>query len=802
MNLRSLIWGLMALTAGAISYAAAPAGYYDKAEGKSEQALYLSLFEIINNHEPLSYDGVWKAYATTDLDENGKIWDMYSTKRWKYKDDQCGSYSSVGTCYNREHSFPKSWFNDAKPMYTDLFHLYPTDGKVNGQRSNHPFGECANGTTLPSSGSVKALGKLGKSTFAGYSGTVFEPDDEYKGDFARSYFYMAACYSDRNSSWKSDMLAGNKFPFFKTWAINLLLKWHRQDPVSDKEKNRNEAVYNKQKNRNPFIDHPELAEYIWGNKKGQKWNANGEAGLQINQPVDGSTVDFGVTAENVPVIKEVTVKTTGAKDNVTLSVTGPFTLSGKSLTAAQTNAGVKVKIEYCPVAIGDHSGTLSIVCGESRSTATLIGKAVDGMPVGKATNITSESFIAHWTYIGDDNNGKYDFTVTDADGVLDGYPVQVDAKTGYYEVKNLQPETKYTYYVRSNQFTSEGVDVTTAEVLPYVDFLFDGDLFFSTKPGEPSPEAEILVSIENITTDVTVSVNAPFELSLDRSEWAQSVVMNPDESRLYLRLNSAVAGTFESSLTAKTGNYYNDNTVVEGIASDKATFFEDFEAKPAPASTYGTSSYKGSAAEWTLNNAGYWDGSSDKGHDDSAVAIRYGKASNNITCVGMSSSKKGGAGVISFWAKKWNSKENASKIAVETSTDDGATWTSAGTADITDANWKEYTFTANIAGNVRMRFRCTSAARMHFDDVSISDYSSGVSDPSAERHMWDAYSRGGILTVKVDNPEGIDAAVYTVDGITVFDGHLAQGSHTFDSISAGRFVIVYSGDFSRTVLIR
>lgn len=105
--------------------------------------------------------------------------------------EQCGQYSTLGDCYNREHSFPKSWFNDDSPMVSDAFHIYPTDGKVNSQRNNYPYGECANGTTLSPNGKVKALGKLGTSTFPGYSGTVFEPDDEYKGDFARSYFYMA-----------------------------------------------------------------------------------------------------------------------------------------------------------------------------------------------------------------------------------------------------------------------------------------------------------------------------------------------------------------------------------------------------------------------------------------------------------------------------------------------------------------------------------------------------------------------------------------------------------------------------------
>ena len=173
--------------------AAAPSGYYDSCKGKSGATLLSQLKTVISNHTTISYKGLWDLNLTSDVDANGKIWDMYSTKRWN-PGEKCGSYSSVGDCYNREHSFPKSWFDDASPMVSDGFHIYPTDGKVNGQRSNYPFGECANGTTLSASGGIRALGRLGKSTYPGYSGTVFEPDDQYKGDFARSYFYIAACY--------------------------------------------------------------------------------------------------------------------------------------------------------------------------------------------------------------------------------------------------------------------------------------------------------------------------------------------------------------------------------------------------------------------------------------------------------------------------------------------------------------------------------------------------------------------------------------------------------------------------------
>jgi endonuclease I len=170
--------------------------------------------------------------------------------------DQCGNYAAEGDCYNREHSFPKSWFDDQPPMNTDLFHIYPTDGYVNGKRSNYPYGE-VNSPAWTSTNTSK----LGNNTFPGYNGTVFEPIDEYKGDFARTYFYMMTRYMDRVSLWESDMLSGGDL---SSWARSLLMEWHEDDPVSTKETNRNNAVYDIQDNRNPFIDHPGWVEEIWG----------------------------------------------------------------------------------------------------------------------------------------------------------------------------------------------------------------------------------------------------------------------------------------------------------------------------------------------------------------------------------------------------------------------------------------------------------------------------------------------------------------------------------------------------------
>lgn len=242
-----------------------PSGYYTSATGLTGTSLQSELHSIIDNHSNKSYSSLWGYYSTTDKKANGFVWDMYSdvpngTTPYDYTfgTEQCGTYSVEGDCYNREHSFPKSWFNDVSPMNTDLFHVYPTDGKVNGYRNNWPYGEVTTATWTSLNGS-----KVGPNTFAGSNGgTCFEPIDDYKGDFARTYFYMATRYYGEDGSWNSNDMVNGAEP--TTWAMQMLMAWHLADPVSTKETERNDDVYGIQNNRNPFIDHPEYAAQIWG----------------------------------------------------------------------------------------------------------------------------------------------------------------------------------------------------------------------------------------------------------------------------------------------------------------------------------------------------------------------------------------------------------------------------------------------------------------------------------------------------------------------------------------------------------
>jgi endonuclease I len=253
-----------------------PAGYYDAAAGLTCAPLKTALFNIISaNYNQLSYAQVWTAYQTTDMHRNDAntadiIWDMYSDNpagaepyTFTYGTNQCGNYNSEADCYNREHSFPKSWFNDGYPMYTDLNHLFPTDGYVNNRRGNQPYGTVSAPTWTSQNGS-----KLGPNSYPGFTGVTFEPRNEYKGDLARGQLYMVTRYQNLVAGWQgngnaNDILNGTAYPALDNWYIKMLFAWHNTDPVSAKEISRNNVVYTLQGNRNPYIDHPEYVYLVW-----------------------------------------------------------------------------------------------------------------------------------------------------------------------------------------------------------------------------------------------------------------------------------------------------------------------------------------------------------------------------------------------------------------------------------------------------------------------------------------------------------------------------------------------------------
>jgi len=266
------------------THAQAPYGYYESTDGLLSYELKTALKIIIDDigdgngfpsHQDQGYGALYDAYAAENsgdsddyFENDGTVLDMYSERslgidnyNYEHFENNCGNYSDEGDCYNREHLVPQSTFNSASPMKNDYFHVVPSDGAVNGARGSFPFGEVTNPNYTSTNGS-----KRGSNTFPGYTGIVFEPIDEFKGDIARAVLYFAIRYEDEfSSSWRTnEVLADNPQDFFVDWYLALLLSWHLNDPVSEREIDRNNNGYQFQSNRNPLIDRPEFAVMIWG----------------------------------------------------------------------------------------------------------------------------------------------------------------------------------------------------------------------------------------------------------------------------------------------------------------------------------------------------------------------------------------------------------------------------------------------------------------------------------------------------------------------------------------------------------
>ncbi len=260
--------GLTLIALAQVSYAGKLDSYYGNLDSYQGNDLRSRIKAVISkSHHGRSYSDLFEAYFDGDIDKTYEgdlsIVDIYSedpiTKdpyTFESINQKCGSYRGESNCFNREHLFPQSVFHKRSPMRSDYYHVFPTDGYVNGKRSNYPFGEVSNPEWSSRNGS-----KLGSNSISGYNGRVFEPIDEFKGDVARALLYFGTRYEDNLRSFKNyPMLDKSSGKFYSKWFLEMLLRWHKQDPVSEYEQNRNEAGFRFQGNRNPYVDHPEWVE--------------------------------------------------------------------------------------------------------------------------------------------------------------------------------------------------------------------------------------------------------------------------------------------------------------------------------------------------------------------------------------------------------------------------------------------------------------------------------------------------------------------------------------------------------------
>ncbi len=366
-----------------------PAGYYYFARDKKGAELKTSLSEASHPFYVLNYGGgtgyTWEGFYKADQREDGSVWDMYSDIV-RYFD----GYKAVPDMHI-EHSLPKSWWGGhVNYAYKDLFHLYPSDGRTNSTKNDLPLGE-VEGTPTFDNG-VSKVGKNGFGTT--YTGNCFEPADEYKGDFARSYLYISTVYENFDHLWKSPMMDNNVYPVWKDWAIDLLIKWHEQDPVSEKELERNEVIFGIQGNRNPFIDYPELVDYIWGTNKDNYFPFPEGTDAFLVYPRRGVAIDFGVILENNIKTETVSLQGVNINSDITLALKGDslFSLSTYTIPAATAVEGTDFTITFIPQFSGSVADTLLISGGGIEeliipvkalaSTDFIVLKPFDISPVG------------------------------------------------------------------------------------------------------------------------------------------------------------------------------------------------------------------------------------------------------------------------------------------------------------------------------------------------------------------------------------------------------------------------------------
>ena len=433
-------------------------GYYNRMDGKKKEALKAAAKQCVVSHCQLEYYSLPNYWQYSDVypeEVNGmkRWWEMYSDQMYLIRNGQSGTQSFSANKMQREHSIPKSWWKkngsvEYTPAYSDMWNLYPSDGPANQAKLNYPFGETR--TTTFDNGVTKVGAP--KAGYGGGASSVFEPADEYKGDFARTIFYMATVYDDL--PWVYNyMFVSNSYPTLLPWAYNMLLQWAREDPVSQKEIDRNDIVEQYQGNRNPFVDFPNLAEYIWGLSTDETFIIADQESSdptppitgdpEITAPINGESLDFGQAAVNHSSTRVLQIIGHNMTSPLSVRITGadrayfvPEVTSIPALTMNK-NGGYLLNITYMPTSIGKHEARVILYDGglEGSIAVTLHAEAlaVPDMPAVRAleaTDVIDGSYVANWEA---------------APGVADYYVVtRVRYNSGNEEVETYETgDTKY-----------------------------------------------------------------------------------------------------------------------------------------------------------------------------------------------------------------------------------------------------------------------------------------------------------------------------------------------------------------------
>lgn len=778
------------------SFAEIPPGYYDTAEGTHGKNLKTVLHEMIREADVLKYGGrgagyTWEGFSKTDRTEDGKVLDRYSPLVWEFN----GIKSVSGM--NIEHSFANSWWGGINNQaYKDLHHLYPADSKANITKSNHPMG-VVDGEEKFNNGVIK----VGMSSVPDPESPVkvWEPSDEYKGDFARTYLYMVTCYEDYAPLWKGEgllMLENNTYPVFQPWAVRLLLEWNREDPVSPLEEERNETVYSIQGNRNPFIDYPQLAEYIWGEQSSTAfYTDDDQVEPRLFIPANHSVVDFGLQALSVPAQKAVMIRGKNLKGDLSLTLSNElFTLSRATLSPEEVTEGTEVFVTCNPETAGTKEAVLTLAFDGKEEQVTVKGEFWDGIPAYPASDVTSstyvKSFRASWMKIPGLPSVSLDvYTKSgETETSLSGYPCQVAASDTV--VKVTQAETAYYYRVSGGGLESNEVEVFIPAVPP-VFTVATTDLYFATVPGRPSPAQKVEITVMELKTYRTnILVAAPFEVSSDGVEWGNELNIEGQQQAFYIRCGSvAEAGLYEEEAVLSTPDAEDIVLNIRAEVDPAKAFFENFE--PGTKTGYAAASVNCSAATWRMTGALLGTSPNDRKNDKKSVRIKGGGT------VEMETVKNGGVGTLSFYAGLYGT-DTGVKFSVYYQADDSEEWTPVATdVDLAKDVWQSYAYTLNVKGDIRLKIEAAGSAtkRMNLDDVSMSDYDGSVGVNDLQLSACKVWTRPGKLFVASDAV--LPFSLYTLQGVRIEQAEMQPGENVF-SLASGMYILKLE---SRSIVI-
>ena len=723
--------------------------YYRKAEGLSGTQLKAALHDIIQPALVLGYGGgpgkTWSGFWQTDQMEDLQVRDRYSNTIRHLNPD----LSAVAEM-NIEHIWANSWWGHVQNnAYKDLFNLYPADATANGRKSNNPIGVVDGSISFQN-----GVTKVGKSSSyrADSLITAWEPADQWKGDFARTYFYMATCYSHMTSLWTTTeglLTVDPKSPLLmRPWVYNLMLEWAEADPLDEIEKERNEAIFDIQGNRNPFVDYPELCHYIWGEQNDRQFYCTEEHGAEVFVPMAGEEIDLGLQPLSRPFSTNIQVRGRGLSDGLKLSTDRDvFALAVTDLSDQQTRLGTNVPMSVNVSEAGSYEGLLKLEGSGFMQQVPLHIAFVDGIPAYAASNIVcstnSRHFNANWMNYEPDATYTLNVYTRDASGnKRDFGTYQVSDTT--YQVNSVLASTTYYYTVSLQQqgqtISSNEVEVEMPAVAP-VFTVSTYDLALTATPRKPSAETKVSITAIAVPKYVfRISTSGLFELSADGEIWEKELTLSGQNPVFFVRFAGAEEeGEYEADITVSTEGLEDRIIAANCMVDQSKSFYEDFENGSKTA--YAVADVKCTATTWNMSNAML--ASDANALDKRCVRMKGSVTSNGITTPGhlmMMEDKANGCDSLWFYAGKYGTDTGVT-MSVSYSTDQGKTWTKVA-GNLSIGAMKRYGYKLNVNGPIRLKFESgnTGNKRVNIDNIQMSDWEDpdGIDSP-----IYHPLHRGG-----------------------------------------------------------